>query len=203
VRDEALVAQFEVDVGESRLVAVDPVKSDLGLDGHSPSEPDPPGAERRKFAALDVDLEEVDVGNLGDLVQPVGLHLLTAGHPGQPGKVDEQVELGLIRLQQAGETRGGAQVQRVPATVTDGVGQVPLVRSGPATNVGQRRRLRLEAGDPAVSGVQQRMVGRVATDRIGTDVDDLDRRPAGSITGEPRRQQIVDRADDLGTGRAR
>ena len=129
--NESLFAQFQVDIGEGRLIAIEAVEADLGLHGRVLTEFAPARAEHRQLTALDVDLQQVDRADLLDVVQPSGVHRMSAGDLGERGKVDEQVELIIVRRQQTGESRGCAQVQRVATAVAHRVREVPLVRARP------------------------------------------------------------------------
>ena len=192
VWNESLGSQLEIHVGEGRLIAVQPMESDLGLHGDSPGQFLPARLQDGQLSALNVDLQEIDGFDLRNVIQSPGVHLLSPGDPGQCWKVGEQIELSLVRFEQTGETGGGAEMQRVSTAVTDGVRQVSLVGTCSSAQIEQGIELRLEPGDSAETGVQQQAVRRVTVDGVGTDIDHVDLRYAALPPSKCRPDQIQD-----------
>ena len=85
VRDETLPAQLQIDIGEGRLVAVQPVEADLGLHRDGVATASPAGPQHGQLAALDVDLQQVDAAEVRQVVQPP-VSPAPGGDPGQSGK---------------------------------------------------------------------------------------------------------------------
>ena len=195
---KSLPAQFQIHVGKGRLIAIQAMESHLGLHGQGVRQFLPPFAEYGQFAALDVDLQQIDPVDFLDGVQPSGVDRCPVRHPGQPREVDQQVQLSLVGFQQTGKSGRRGQLQGVRVAVANGIGQVALMRPGPSAQFGERLELRLEAGHPAQAGVHQQPVGRIAIDRIRADVHHVDRRPpigwvgGGDIAVEGGGQQVED-----------
>ncbi len=130
-------------------------------------------AQGHQFAALDVDLDHVDAGGLGDVVEAMGGDLLSANHLSPLGKAMEQLQDFAVRREQRGHARRLAEVQRVTLAVPNRVGEVGFGWPLHLIELRQGDRIGLEADDVGVTGAQQLFVGRDAVQRIGANVDDL------------------------------
>src|SRR5262245_25794191 len=170
---EAPAAQERVHVGEHGLPAVELDELDLGLNEKGLRQRPQRVAENRQLAALDVDLDEVDVVYFGDVVYPPGVDWVLADrrhHFRQVLEFLEQRGAGLV--EGPGEGPVGL-VEGCRLSVTDEkrkeAVRLPVLR----VQALAFPRIRLEPGDPRAPGIHQRLIGRAVAER-GADIEDLD-----------------------------
>ncbi len=75
VRDEPQLAQGKIDVAEHRLAQIEGYERHLRVHGHGIGKTGLAVVEDGKLAALHIDLQEVELADLGDAVERAGLDL--------------------------------------------------------------------------------------------------------------------------------
>jgi hypothetical protein len=193
VGNKSLRAQLLVDLPERRLTVVEIDELYLGLDDHGVFQLLAAVHEHRELAALDVDLEEIDAVDLGNVVEALRLEPRTIDDAGVGLEEAEHLERGRAGGEQAAPAGIGAEIERVLAAVADRVGQIGLVCALLLVELGARGVLRLEAGEAAELRVEQRLVRRRPVHRIGADVDHVDQ--AGKLE---QSRQFVGRGHGVG-----
>ncbi|UZE47235.1 hypothetical protein ONR75_19945 [Rhodopseudomonas sp. P2A-2r] len=96
-----------------------------------------------------------------------------ADHAAEFREAREMHQRLVVGLQQAGEADAAADFQRMSLTIADRIGQIGFEIALGGVEPGQRLGMRIESGDAAEAAFQHRLVGRVAVDRIGADVDNM------------------------------
>jgi hypothetical protein len=144
VGNKALRAQLLIDLPERRLSVVEIDELHLGLDDDGVLELLAAVHEHGELAALDVDLEEIDAVELGDVVEAPRLEPRAIDDAGIRLEEAEHVEGCGAGHKQAGPAGIGAEIERVLPAVAHRVGKIGFVRTLFPIQLGERYRMRFE-----------------------------------------------------------
>jgi hypothetical protein len=128
-------------------------------------------AKDRQLAALHVDLQIVELGDLRNAVQRAGVDLDFANDLSELCEARENIQNARLGRKQARHAACMADLQSPTGSIADGVRQIRFEVALAGVEFRQRIGLRLEPEERAKALGEHLLVGRFAIDRIGADVD--------------------------------
>ena len=126
-----------------------------------------------ELSALDIDLQEIDVVDLGKIVEALGLDPGLTDDAGIVLEEAEDLERGGTGNECARPTGIGTEVESVFFAVAHRIGEIGLVGPLLQIQLGEGRGLGFEAGDATQLRVQKRSVRRRALDWICANIHDM------------------------------
>jgi hypothetical protein len=191
VQPEPHLSQDSCLIGQKRLLFVDGQRRDLRNHRDGARQPRLSMFENRAFPALHIDLQQIELGQIGDIVQPDGLDLQPFHHLGAVLELPQRRHRRPARLQKRGKAAVGANPERPARSIAHHIGQVMLARARIPTQLFQRLFLRLEAPDLAAAHLEQALIGR----HVSADAAfQRDRHQLLRFHGEFHRQGLQDLA---------